>query len=323
VTALVASLVATLVSLPVVMALLHRYSVLDVPNERSSHTSPVHRGAGLACMVGVVVGTCADLIRGSQVPWVAVGLAVCLGLIGLADDLRGLGQVPRLCAQIVVGATTGWVIGHGVGWILLGLIVIPVAVNVVNFMDGIDGITSLTVAVWGLSVIVIGLTHHHHELVEVGGLAVGASLGFLPVNWPRAKLFLGDVGSYLLGGLVGLGVLVGLRAHVPVIQLLAAMLPYLVDTGWTFARRAIRRAPLMTAHREHVYQRLVSQSGLSHTAVAALVAGLAAAEASLWIWADSVLATPASICLLAGYLMSPRAMSRHQRGIESAVRGNA
>jgi UDP-N-acetylmuramyl pentapeptide phosphotransferase/UDP-N-acetylglucosamine-1-phosphate transferase len=138
-------------------------------------------------------------------------------------------------------------------------------------MDGINGITSLIIICWGITALLVGRAHGLELLSVVGAVSAGSALGFLPWNAPVAKLFLGDVGSYLFGGLVAVGLLLGWIGGVHTVVLIAPLALYLADTGTALTKRALRGDSLVEAHREHIYQRLVREAGLSHLAVAVTV----------------------------------------------------
>lgn len=86
----------------------------------------------------------------------------------------------------------------------LGTGLVPVLVNVVNFMDGINGITALTTAVWGMNAVATGVRSDNDHVMLFGAAAGGAALGFLPHNLRRDRMFLGDVGSYVIGATIAL-----------------------------------------------------------------------------------------------------------------------
>lgn len=305
------SLVVTLAALPLAILLARWLEIVDVPSARSSHTRPIYRDGGLACIFGVLTALLVAQVQGHvTVPWRMVVVVFALSLVGLLDDMVTIPVGPRLVAQLGAGGTLGWYVGHDAVWLLLGALVVAAIVNAVNFMDGIDGITGLSMAVWGLSAVLLAGSHHATLLLPIGSVTLGASVGFLPANLPRARLFLGDVGSYLFGGLVSLGLLVGWCEHVPVVALVAPLFVYLADTGLTLTRRALRRMPLLSAHREHVYQRLVSDCHLSHLVVAAYVAITSAAIGGCWLIASYWIALPISLALLLAYLFSPRLVRR-------------
>jgi UDP-N-acetylmuramyl pentapeptide phosphotransferase/UDP-N-acetylglucosamine-1-phosphate transferase len=204
----------------------------------------------------------------------------------------------------------GWYVGRDLVWILIGALVVVATVNAVNFMDGIDGITGFTVAVWGIFAILLARTDHAPLLLPIGTVTLGAALGFLPANLPKARLFLGDIGSYLFGGMISLGLLIGWHEKVPLLPLAAPLSVYLADTGFTLVHRAVRRKPLLSAHREHVYQRLVSEGGIPHPVVAAYAAVIAAAISGCWFAGDAWIALPISVVLLITYLASPRILAK-------------
>lgn len=294
----------TLAAAPLVRRVMLRYGVLDIPNHRSSHVTPVPRGGGVACLAGVLAGMATASARHQDVPWLVVSGAVILAVVGFADDRGALGAAPRLVAQVAVGALVGAVVGGG-GWVLVGMVCIPVAVNVVNFMDGINGITGLNVAAWGFVAMAVGAVQHEPSLLVIGAVTAGSATGFLPWNAPVARLFLGDVGSYLLGALVGIGILVGAHRTSSVVVLLAPLALYLTDTGTALVRRALRRERLLTAHRQHVYQRLVSEAGMSHHGVALLTVVLALVVTASWVPGSAPVGVPVTLVVLAAYLASP------------------
>lgn len=280
------TLLATLAAAPFIRAHLVRRGLMDIPNHRSSHTVPVPRGGGIACLAGILAGAVASAARG-EAPWGAVGAALALGVVGLVDDRRGLRPVPRLAAQCLTGAVAGAAIGVDLGLgaryavvlAAVGAAVMVLSVNVVNFMDGINGITALTVIVWGGTMAWAGTAYDLTTVRVAGLLALGAALGFLPFNAPRARLFLGDAGSYGFGALIGTTSLYAVAHHVPWFVVFAPMTPYLVDVLVTLGKRALAHRPLLDAHREHLYQRL-TDTRLGHSAVATLFAAAAALAAA-------------------------------------------
>jgi UDP-N-acetylmuramyl pentapeptide phosphotransferase/UDP-N-acetylglucosamine-1-phosphate transferase len=293
---------------PLVLRALLQHGVLDLPNHRSSHVTPVPRGGGIACLAGILAGLTVAAALGHDVPWLAVSGAV-LRAGEIVDDQGILAAAPRLGAQVAVGALVGVTVGGG-WWILVGMICIPVAVNVVNFMDGINGITGLNIAVWGFVAMAVGYAQGEPSLVVIGAVTAGSSAAFLPWNVPVARLFLGDVGSYLLGAMVGIGSIIGSHDTRSFVVLLAPMSIYLADTATVLLRRTLRGEPLTIAHRQHVYQRLVSEAGMSHSAVAAVTVVLAVVITLAWVPGSPFLGVPVTLVVLAIYLASPAAAKR-------------
>jgi UDP-GlcNAc:undecaprenyl-phosphate GlcNAc-1-phosphate transferase len=267
---------------PGVLWILHRRQILDLPNDRSSHHAATPRGGGLAPAVGAVVALLASTQLAGPARTGLLVAAVGMGGIGLADDLRRERELPapyRLGLQALVAGVSVALLAHSLSgalaWKALFLVGaglwIVAFVNAYNFMDGINGISTAQVVVAGIVWTAIGETQHAHALAVGGAVAAGAMVAFGPFNFPRAAMFLGDVGSYFFGAWLAAVAVIGVRAHVPAEAVLAPLVVYGLDTLVTLARRISRREAWMTAHREHAYQRLV-QAGWSHTRTSLAVA---------------------------------------------------
>lgn len=301
---LLVGLLMTACLAPVVRTQVLRLGLVDVPNHRSSHTLPTPRAGGIACLAAVLAAALAAELMGSRPSWPVVAAATVLALVGLGDDHSDLPPWVRLVAQLGAGGATGLALG-GPWLALAGLLVVPAFVNAVNFMDGINGMTALTMAVWGGNVLAVGRDVGSDALAGLGGATAGVALGFLPFNVPSARMFLGDVGSYLLGALAGGGLLLGWAEGAPILVLAAPMAIYAADTSVALLRRAARGERLLDAHREHVYQQLTSDAKLPHPVVAAFAAGLAAATALAWGTMPVWLAGTATVLACFLYLISP------------------
>lgn len=195
---------------------------------------------------------------------------VVLGALGFLDDIRGLAVWPRLIVMTLSGGSLALLVGGPLPSILLaglGAVWFAAYVNAFNFMDGINGIAALTSVVAGLSYAAMGIRLESNEVVVIGAALTGASLAFLPYNFPRARIFLGDAGSYALGfTIAALAWLAWSQGASPILAISPTLI-YLADTSITLFRRYRSRAKVTEAHRQHVYQRMVD-AGLSHTAVA-------------------------------------------------------
>jgi UDP-N-acetylmuramyl pentapeptide phosphotransferase/UDP-N-acetylglucosamine-1-phosphate transferase len=247
-----------------------------------------------------------------------VSAAAVLGVVGLVDDVRGIGPIPRLGLQVMAAALClPWLLegltGSG-AWraaLALGVLLWLVAyVNAFNFMDGINGMAVAQVVVAGGAWYLVG-RHTHASFFALGAIVMaGAALGFAPFNFPGARMFLGDVGSYFLGAWVGVLAIVGVRSGVAAEAVLGPLAIYLADTGSTLVSRVVQGQPWYAAHRDHVYQRLV-RGGQPHSRITALIAlamtGCAALGA-VSVGRSTVLRVGADVALagvLAGYLTAP------------------
>lgn len=297
------TLTATVAAMPWLRRSLLARGQLDHPNHRSSHHAPVPRGGGLACAVGIVCGWSASLALGIPQSTVAILAALCLSFVGLVDDRLSLGSGPRLAAQVAIGAAFG--LSVDVRWVVPAALIFVLTVNTVNFMDGINGITSLSILVWAVSMTWMGVTYDLGHLAALGMLSAGAALGFLPWNLPVGRIFLGDVGSYLFGALAAAGTVLALWGGVPAGLVTAPLLVYLFDVLSTLSVRATRGLPLTHAHRDHVYQGLARLLGDNHVVVAVFVAALSALLVLIHGATTLPVAAVVSVLLLAGYRSTP------------------
>ncbi|MGQ0680171.1 MAG: MraY family glycosyltransferase [Actinomycetota bacterium] len=299
---------------PPTIRLLRRFRVLDHPNERSMHQAPTPRGGGIAPMLAVLAGLLTASSLSGVARWGLVVAVVGFGLIGLAEDVVKVAPKPRLVLQALVSAGVAAVLvpGGPVRYLLLSvcLLWLVAYANAFNFMDGMNGMSVAQVLAAGLGWLAVGWQAQIPELRTAGIICAAAALGFVPFNFPRAKVFLGDTGSLLFGGLLGATAVLGIRLGAPPEAALAPLAIYLADTGTTLVRRARRGANLMSAHREHVYQRL-ADAGWAPARVAAFtfasmvecsLLGLISLEAS---GALRVTAGAAILGVVAIYLRSP------------------
>lgn len=242
---------------------------LDLPGERRLHQQPTPRGGGIGIALVLLV---AAPWLGAGWPGFAAGLALCAGG-GLLDDLRPLRPLAKLALQ-AAGAlclALAWPLLPGLlppvlGIALATLLVLSV-VNIWNFMDGSNGLAASQAIVAALAMAWLGPSSSA-QLLAV--LLAAACLGFLPLNFPRARLFLGDVGSHALGfGLAALALQAAPAAGEGAWLLWLPASAMLLDAGLTLLSRARRREVLWRAHREHLYQRAVA-AGWSHAGVCGL-----------------------------------------------------
>jgi UDP-N-acetylmuramyl pentapeptide phosphotransferase/UDP-N-acetylglucosamine-1-phosphate transferase len=273
---------------PIVLACARRFGVLDVPSHRSSHDRPTPRAGGIAPAVAVVVALVATSAASGDARLALLVGAGTFGVLGLAEDVVGVPALPRLALQVVAaGACLPWLLtglDGSVAWRLLFTAAVVVwlvgYVNAFNFMDGIDGISVAQVVVAGTAWYLIGRSENVVPLAAAGAIGAGAALGFAPFNVFRARIFLGDVGSYFFGAWLAIAAVMGLRAGLAPEAVLAPLAVYAADTGVTLLRRLIAGETWYEPHRDHTYQRLV-RAGWSHVQTTALVAVVIAVCAAL------------------------------------------
>ena len=264
-----------------------RHGLIDQPGERRSHHVPTPRGGGIGIAAAWVLVCLVSGVNG----WMPAKLAIAAALgsllvatVGFIDDHRPFSAWWRLLAHI----TAGWLLavavlasGGDAALALLALAAVPVMVNVWNFMDGINGIATSQAALAAAGMAALGaMAPPESGLVALlpASLLCAACLGFLPFNFPRARIFLGDVGSGTLGAALAV-LLVLLLAGAPAGErsgmLALALLPlsaFLVDATLTLARRILRREQWWAPHVSHAYQRLAHRAG-SHVPVTLAYAG--------------------------------------------------
>lgn len=246
-------------------------NIIDKPNERSSHSTIVLRGGGIIFLIGVWIWSA---FFGFQYPWFLMGLTLVAG-ISFVDDVHSLPDSVRLVAQFAAAAMAFYQLGilHWSMWwiILLALVVYVGATNVINFMDGINGIT----AGYSLAVLIPLALVNLTDTFVAQSLIVStilASLVFCVFNFRpkgKAKCFAGDVGS------IGIAfIMLFLLGHLIIrtgdITWLIFLLVYGVDGCLTIAHRIMLHENLGEAHRKHVYQIMANELKIGHVKVALL-----------------------------------------------------
>jgi Fuc2NAc and GlcNAc transferase len=317
-----------LLSFAFVFAIKHYFSahLMDLPNHRSSHSRPTPRGGGLGFVAAfVLISSVACLVNlHSPEAFGAFDLKPAyvlqvwsillpLAIVGLVDDRKDVPASVRYLVQLAVAGVAvfyfgafpqpwleQWGIMGAAIAVILSVIGITAGINFYNFMDGLDGLVA------GVTAVQLG-----YFALTTGqplfGLLVAALVGFLYWNWSPAKIFMGDVGSTVLGGAVAIALL---NQSVGVAQSwanLAITLPLMADAIYTLVRRLQRHENIFKPHRSHIYQRL-NQLGWSHSQVANsyIIVTIAIASSVYYLGAIgafiSVLGTVLAISLAEFYL---------------------
>jgi UDP-N-acetylmuramyl pentapeptide phosphotransferase/UDP-N-acetylglucosamine-1-phosphate transferase len=294
---------------------LRRFGVIDRPNARSSHLVPTVRGGGVAIIGTIAVGLLFAVWRGGagggEAAIITVGVLL-LALVSFIDDLKPIGPAVRFGYHGTVAVAFMWTLGVpdlGLGgaaaavasavFCVVGFLWLAGYTNAFNFMDGINGLAGGQAVVTGLGTAalatVAGLPASH-PAVWLSLLVAGAAAGFLPHNFPRARMFMGDVSSAPLGCLLATtGWWLASEAGWQWLILVGLLhANFVLDTGVTLLRRMARGDRWYEAHREHFYQRLI-RAGKSHPYVTgcemagqALVVVLVLGAAQVPSWAAAV-----------------------------------
>ena len=260
---------------------------VDKPN--AMHAVAVPRIGGLSLMVAAALSYLILTNVIAMPPLLATIFLVALTLsaLSLKDDLRGLTPIVRLLAHlaaalIVVAFSSQAVLPSnqvvpGTSLISVTLAVIAVAwmTNLYNFMDGANGLAGLMGMIGFAAMAWVAADHAQLELARLSMVIAGACSGFLFFNFPRPRVFLGDVGSIPLGFLAATLGIFGYQQNVwtwafPVL----VFSPFIVDATVTLAKRIAAGARIWEAHRQHYYHRLILDCGWSHTRTALAYAAL-------------------------------------------------
>ena len=266
-----------------------RWRILDRPNERSAHRDPTPHGGGLPLLLALCVGMAVTAPWGFDY-WLLLAASLFLMGVGMVDDFRGLSVALRFSLYTLVGVSSAAILLRSSDSLLtpVGLIVVSGfafaivwAINLYNFMDGIDGIAAAqcVLACTGAALLVReGPLQGQYALFCL--LLAASQLGFMLWNWAPARLFMGDAGSiptgYLLAALAGYGAIHEVVSFACWLVLLAV---FITDATWTLAWRIITGQKFTQAHSLHGYQRLSRHWG-SHRAVVLLLLGVG----TLWLF---------------------------------------
>ena len=242
-----------------------RIHIPDKPNQRSLHLKVKPRSGGI---IFVVFSLLSIFISNNQIFLIILPLS----LIGLLDDLKGISQKIRFIIQfftvtyLFIPAYSNWGINElNIFFIILIFILFNLigigTINFVNFLDGIDGLVS---GCFWIIVLTLLLSNNYFFLTPL----LAALTAFIMFNWSPSKIFMGDVGSTFLGAMF-VGFIFESNELILGFKTLLLAFPILLDSIYTLINKIIYKQPILSAHSQHLYQRLV-KGGWSHSNVSTI-----------------------------------------------------
>lgn len=277
----------TVLLTPLVRALAIRLGVVDKPGGRKVHHGIIPRLGGIAVFAGFAVALTVQVVgeryfgwsgelatAGAQLWWVLAALALVFA-VGVADDFMGMKAGPKMLGMLIAAGIAVWggpridFVGNpfGDGLLQLGVLAIPVTMiyivgfaNVVNLIDGLDGLAAGVTAISGTTFLVISAQGAKLEAALLAAALVGACLGFLRYNFHPATVFMGDSGSLFLGFALAVISLFGILKSVAAIALAVPLLIIGVpvfDTASAIIRRWRHNKPIHIADKGHIHHRLL------------------------------------------------------------------
>jgi len=247
-----------------------KQSIMDLPNERSSHTVPTPRGGGVAIITVFYMGVFYFRETINVQLFYALLCALPIAFIGLMDDIFALSSKIRFLIQCISAGMALYFLGgissidfilfeiHGWWLNIIAFFAMIWLTNLYNFLDGIDGYAGSEAVMVGL-----GLFFLFHN--PLGLVIVAANLGFLLFNWHQASIFMGDIGSTTLGFIFAVFVFYD-TGNGSIYVWLVLLSLFWFDATLTLLRRYFSGERISQAHKKHGYQRLV-QSGWTHDKV--------------------------------------------------------
>lgn len=269
--------------------------ITDIPSKRSSHLTPTPRGGGVGFVTIVTSFFLLYLAiwggSGKTDLFVFLGMISMISLIGWFDDRKDLSRRVRLGVQLFSALVILFVISNlsymtipfagsvylGFSGTLFGMIWIIGTTNIYNFMDGVDGLSSVQAIFAGIGWALLFYLNGESNLFVLQIFLLSGTFAFMVLNWPPAKIFMGDVGSLYLGFLFAVMPFLA-SATIAAVEIgdmiwYGAILlwPFLFDGSYTIVRRLINGENIFEAHRSHLYQRL-NIIGWPHQSISMLYA---------------------------------------------------
>ncbi len=284
---MIIALVLFIVSILICMLIIRFKGILDSPNSRSSHTKPTPTAGGLAIVVTFFIGM-GILHAGADIPIITkkvfYGFTISgfiIAAMSFYDDLQNTTFAVRLAIEImaviiaigsgIIITGTGSVIkGHGINLSVAGGIIsffwILGLTNAYNFMDGLNGMAAGNALIALFFFGWISFIKGNNFTYTATYILIAGTLGFFVFNFPKGRLFMGDVGSTFLGFTFACFAIISSQygnSHIPLLVIPLLLFHFIYDTFFTFCRRFVSGQNVFKAHKTHLYQ-LFNQLGFSH-----------------------------------------------------------
>ncbi len=272
------SFVIGLVSAFIISKVGFQLRLADIPNERSSHDRPIPKGGGIG--IPIAVGVTTFLFVNTN--YLLVGLALIISVVAIINDRTELPISFRFILGSIMALVMVMIYKKGLISITLdhyGLIVmvfvvtfltiyIVASTNFFNFMDGINGIAGFEALIsFSLLGIYAQYFKNSPEISTIAFSVAAASAGFLLINFPKARVFMGDVGSVFIGFFFA-GIVIYLATDIKEFLLLILFQSiFYIDCISTIVLRLLNRENVLKAHKKHLYQKLVHSLGWTHSRV--------------------------------------------------------
>jgi len=278
-----------LISVFLCRAMLHRFQIMDIPNERSLHDSPIPRSGGVSIVVTFIIGIVIIFLFSRSIlfiKWHFLGIVISTLLIAgisLYDDIKSKSYTTKLIAQFLAAAIIlvfGMVVDkfnlpfigrYDIGWLAYPVTFVWIVglTNAFNFMDGIDGLAGGVAVIVSTFFCLITFSQGSLFVYITCYTLIAGTLGFLVYNFPPARIFMGDVGSTFLGFAFAILAIIAMRydaSHTSFFVMPLLLFNFIYDTFFTFMRRLFKGEKVFHAHRTHLYQ-LFQRLGYSHRTV--------------------------------------------------------
>lgn len=259
-----------------------KWSIIDQPNSRSSHLVVTKRGGGIIYLIALVIYM---ISSNFNMPSIII-CGLLLGIMGFIDDVKNLDFKIKLIFQCL---TIGYFLStgsyNGLEWYLLILMffLIISSVNILNFMDGINGLTilyslSFLISFYIINAHIIAFTDSNFLLIVILSNLI---IGYFNIR-KKAVCFLGDVGAITMGFIYAV-LTITLIVKTNSLSPLILFLVYFLDSGWTIVERLLAKENIFHPHRKHLYQLLVNEYKLSHLLVASIYFSIQALINITWL----------------------------------------